>query len=775
MAKKKVSTTKPKKVLSGIAIELIGISIIFLSILIMGQLGIVGSLLKQLFLLFVGEFYWIVAIYAIFISVKMMISREVVALFKKQYMGVYLIFIAVVLFSHLPVYRFFLSHDIPLMSGVVNYYWGVNILETDMIVGGGVMGALLYALTVPLISANGLYALSFVMLLYGVLMMCDVSLKDVFEFTKEKSQALFVIDTKPIKKASSKKVKEKPSTPDEFVLMNDGYEFKEEPSMNQAERFTARFASLVEDDELQDEHFVETKAVSPEKPRQESLISTNESIKLELNKEKEMRLVEAHSSHYQLPPLDLLNQYTQTNNAQQMIKSAKINRHKLEETFKNFGVKVKVVGYETGPAVTRFEILPDVGVKVSKVLNLTDDIALALAAKGLRIEAPIPGKSAIGIEVPNPKQTLVTFKEILQTVPEKVQQEKLLMVLGKGISGETVYAPLNRMPHLLVAGATGAGKSVCINTIICSIIMRATEHEVKLLMVDPKKVELNGYNGIPHLLAPVVTDARLASLALKKVVSEMEYRYDLFSQSGTRNIEGYNEYVKSVNERGEEAIQLLPFIVVIIDELADLMMVASKEVEECIMRLTQMARAAGIHLIIATQRPSVDVITGVIKANIPSRIAFGVSSAVDSRTIIDTPGAEKLLGKGDMLFVPMGSNHPTRVQGAFISDEEVARIVTYIKDQVVEEDLKQDFLENIEPVETKKESQFEDPLINEVLVYMVEIKKISASLIQRHFRVGYNRAARIIDELEAKGMIGPSEGSKPREVLISERQLQELR
>ena len=487
----------------------------------------------------------------------------------------------------------------------------------------------------------------------------------------------------------------------------------------------------------------------------------------------EMDLPVLNDENYILPPLDLLVDYQQTNNSQRLLVSAKAQARKLEDTSKNFDVKAKVQEVHIGPAVTRFEILPNVGVKVSKILNLTDDIALALAAKGIRIEAPIPGKSAIGIEVPNPKQTLVTFKEIVKEVPQKQQKEKLLMVLGRDISGKTVYSPLNKMPHLLVAGATGSGKSVCINTIICSILMRSTPNEVKMLMIDPKKVELNGYNGIPHLLAPVVTDPRLASLALKKVVSEMEYRYELFSESGTRNIEGYNEYVKQYNETQESTKPLLPFIVVIIDELADLMMVASKEVEECIMRLTQMARAAGIHLIIATQRPSVDVITGVIKANIPSRIAFGVSSAVDSRTIIDMPGAEKLLGKGDMLFLPMGASNPTRVQGAFISDDEVVRIVEFIKSQVEPEEVKQDFLENIEQVQNEGQ-MMEDPLMREVLAYIIETKKVSASLLQRRFRIGYNRAARIVDDLESSGLIGPSEGSKPREVLMTESQYHEM-
>ncbi|ASA22201.1 FtsK/SpoIIIE family DNA translocase [Paenibacillus donghaensis] len=437
---------------------------------------------------------------------------------------------------------------------------------------------------------------------------------------------------------------------------------------------------------------------------------------------------------------------------------------KLEATLESFGVRAKVLEVVRGPAVTRYEIQPDIGVKVSRIVNLTDDIALALAAKDIRMEAPIPGKSAIGIEVPNSEVSVVTMREVMETQIFQEAESKLTIAFGRDISGQTIIGNLAKMPHLLVAGATGSGKSVCINGIITSILYKAKPNEVKFLMVDPKMVELNIYNGIPHLLAPVVTDPKRASLALKKIVVEMEKRYDLFSKSGTRNLEGYNNLMK------DNPAAVLPYIVVVVDELADLMMVAASDVEDAICRLAQMARAAGIHLIIATQRPSVDVITGLIKANIPSRIAFGVSSNVDSRTILDMPGAEKLLGRGDMLFLPMGASKPVRVQGAFMSDQEVETIVQYVSSQG-----EATYDESIVPevddtVEEDQEPQ--DALYEQAVQIILEAKQASVSLLQRRMRVGYTRAARLIDSMEARGVIGPYEGSKPREVLVSLEQYQ---
>ncbi|CAI6028529.1 FtsK/SpoIIIE family DNA translocase [Cohnella sp. JJ-181] len=441
---------------------------------------------------------------------------------------------------------------------------------------------------------------------------------------------------------------------------------------------------------------------------------------------------------------------------------------KLEATLESFGVRAKVLDVARGPAVTRYELQPDVGVKVSRIVSLTDDIALALAAKDIRMEAPIPGKSAIGIEVPNNEVSVVTLREVLETPTFQEAPSKLTIAFGRDISGQPIVGNLARMPHMLVAGATGSGKSVCINGIITSLLYKAKPDEVKFLMIDPKMVELNVYNGIPHLLAPVVTDPRRASLALKKIVVEMEKRYEKFSKSGTRNIEGYNNLMLS----GDNPDGVLPYIVVIVDELADLMMVAAGDVEDAICRLAQMARAAGIHLIIATQRPSVDVITGVIKANIPSRIAFGVSSQVDSRTILDMVGAEKLLGRGDMLFLPMGASKPIRVQGAFLSDNEVESVVAYARGQA-EAEYNEELVPEIEESDDSANNEQLDELFDQAVGIILEAKQASVSLLQRRMRIGYTRAARLIDSMEARGVVGPYEGSKPREVLVTLEQYQQ--
>jgi len=508
--------------------------------------------------------------------------------------------------------------------------------------------------------------------------------------------------------------------------------------------------------------------------------STAEGLTVEANEQIESGAVENKDSEaqevipvpappppkpYKLPPFQLLAMPKNIASASDQNDYMVIAR-KLETTLESFGVRAKVLEVVRGPAVTRYEIQPDVGVKVSRIVGLTDDIALALAAKDIRMEAPIPGKSAIGIEVPNNEVSMVTMREVMETQIFKESEAKLSIAFGRDIAGQTIVGNLAKMPHLLVAGATGSGKSVCINGIITSILYKAKPDEVKFLMVDPKMVELNIYNGIPHLLAPVVTDPRRASLALKKIVVEMEKRYDLFSKSGTRNMEGYNNLMK------DNPDAILPYIVVIVDELADLMMVAAGDVEDAIARLAQMARAAGIHLIIATQRPSVDVITGVIKANIPSRIAFGVSSQIDSRTILDMGGAEKLLGRGDMLFMPVGSSKPVRVQGAFMSDQEVETIVEYCRSQG-EAQYNDDIVPEIDDTAAAMDEQ-KDELYDQAMQIVIEAKQASVSLLQRRMRVGYTRAARLIDSLEAHGVVGPYEGSKPREVLISPEQYHQI-
>ncbi|MCC3371811.1 DNA translocase FtsK [Cohnella sp. REN36] len=470
---------------------------------------------------------------------------------------------------------------------------------------------------------------------------------------------------------------------------------------------------------------------------------------------------------YKMPPLHLLSKPQNAGKGGSGADGREVAR-KLEATLESFGVRAKVLDVARGPAVTRYELQPDVGVKVSRIVSLTDDIALALAAKDIRMEAPIPGKSAIGIEVPNAEVSVVTLREVLETTTFQEAPSKLTIAFGRDISGQPIVGNLARMPHMLVAGATGSGKSVCINGIITSLLYKAKPDEVKFLMIDPKMVELNVYNGIPHLLAPVVTDPRRASLALKKIVVEMEKRYEKFSKSGTRNIEGYNALMLS----GDNPDGVLPYIVVIVDELADLMMVAAGDVEDAICRLAQMARAAGIHLIIATQRPSVDVITGVIKANIPSRIAFGVSSQVDSRTILDMVGAEKLLGRGDMLFLPMGASKPIRVQGAFLSDNEVESVVAYASGQA-EAEYNEELVPEVDESDSDEGEELLDELFDQAVGIVLEAKQASVSLLQRRMRIGYTRAARLIDSMEARSIVGPYEGSKPREVLVTLEQYQQ--
>mgnify|MGYP000398045899 CR=1 FL=1 len=475
--------------------------------------------------------------------------------------------------------------------------------------------------------------------------------------------------------------------------------------------------------------------------------------------------------NYQLPPVTLLQKVVRLR-SQRKNRDITEKASLLEATLENFGVQARVVEVSRGPAITRFEVQPAPGVKVSKIVSLADDIALSLAAPDVRIEAPIPGKAAIGIEVPNQEVSLVFLREVIEDERFVRSESPLTVALGKDISGQVIVGNLEKMLHLLIAGATGSGKSVCLNAIIASILFKARPDQVKFLMIDPKVVELNDYNGIPHLLAPVVTDPKKAAGCLRWAVQEMEHRYELFASAGVRDIERYNR-LKPERRAGTGLEDSLPYIVIIIDELADLMMVAAVEVEDAICRLAQMARAAGIHLVVATQRPSVDVITGLIKANIPSRIAFAVSSQVDSRTILDSSGAEKLLGKGDMLFYPVGASKPIRAQGAYISEKELEGLVKYVRNQQ-EPEFEDSVLEVQNIVGEKEEEKETDELFAEAVRVVVEAKQASASLLQRKLRIGYTRAARLIDSMEERGYVGPPEGSKPREVLLSPEQFMRI-
>ena len=486
---------------------------------------------------------------------------------------------------------------------------------------------------------------------------------------------------------------------------------------------------------------------------------------------------------YRFPPIELLKSGKAVNQ-EDITQELQVNGQKLVDVLKSFGVQTRILDISRGPAVTRYELQPAAGVKISKITNLADDIAMNLAASGVRIEAPIPGKAAVGVEVPNKNVSVVKMRELIESAAFQTAESRLTVALGRDISGQITLADLAKMPHLLIAGATGSGKSVCINSLIISLLYKASPNEVKLLMVDPKVVELGIYNGIPHLLVPVVTDPRKAAGALGWAVTEMLNRYKTFADNNVRDLHGYNELVGDGMVR-EDGVKLepMPQIVIIIDELADLMMAAPNEVEDSICRLAQMARAAGMHLVIATQRPSVDVITGVIKANIPSRIAFAVSSQIDSRTILDGSGAEKLLGRGDMLFAPSGTMKPKRVQGCFVDDKEVEQVVKFVKtkhdteyDKSVIEEIEKNAAESNKSnkEESGNDGLSSDPMMSEAIKVVVEAGQASTSLLQRRLRLGYARAGRLIDEMEQMGVVGPHEGSKPRQVLLSYQQYLEM-
>jgi S-DNA-T family DNA segregation ATPase FtsK/SpoIIIE len=749
-----------------IKFELIGLTLFALTCIGISGLGMVGQSLTTFTRFFLGEWYIVLLLGLLCMSIYYIWKRQNPFLFHRRLIGLYFIISALLLFSHVNLFDDIIKDGVFSEPSVIRNTFELFMSEfagetATHDLGGGMVGAILFALFHVLFAAQGTELIAVLFMVIGAILLTGKSLKDVTAkiiepvllFIRQQFEG-FVSDirsayqrigknngiAKTKKRKESKKVKEET----ERVEVIEEEDEEEDPIIQ----------PIISNFQDQTKNTTTTESVAPPVKKQ----AQNQDEEVEAPK---LTFTEEENPDYLLPPFELLslpnNQSSGHDN--ELIRT---NIRKLEKTFESFGVKARVKKVHLGPAVTKYEVYPDVGVKVSKIVNLSDDLALALAAKDIRIEAPIPGKSAIGIEVPNEEVSMVTLREVLDTPHSANKEAKLLIGLGRDISGEAVVSELNKMPHLLVAGATGSGKSVCINGIITSILMRTKPHEVKMMMIDPKMVELNVYNGIPHLLAPVVTDARKASQALKKVVSEMERRYELFSHTGTRNIEGYNEYIKRQNLEEAEKQPLLPFIVVIVDELADLMMVASSDVEDAITRLAQMARAAGIHLIIATQRPSVDVITGVIKANIPSRIAFSVSSQTDSRTILDMGGAEKLLGKGDMLFLPAGMSKPVRVQGAFLSDQEVEDVVDYVITQQ-----KAQYQENMIPSEvTSVPNEVDDDLYDEAVQLVVEMQTASVSMLQRRFRVGYTRAARLIDAMEARGVVGPYEGSKPREVLI---------
>ena len=732
MAKKKQKKDSEKKKFQ-YSNEVAGILIVLMSIIGIGNYGPAGNFIRSFSVFLVGSINTFFLIYLLIIGAYLVLKRKSPNFFSMKSIGLYMMVICYLVYLHTTYITKNGTEGIKIITETFD-----NLLLTfkspELISnsGGGMIGAV-FSYAFYSLFKDGTNIVIITLGVLGLILCFNFSIYDLLNKIKEKTKEK-VHDIKEKHNSNLEHKKEK----------------KEEVSVNNSVNDTKEDTGVVIANASDITHEKEAK-------EEENDIPINHNLE-----DKETNVV---NKNYRLPPLGILKTVKNVNNKDNEL-YAKEAIQKLEETLKVFEITGKVVQVNIGPSVTQYELELKTGTKVSKLLSIQKEIALALAAKDVRIQAPIPGKNTIGIELPNKVNSSVSFKEVLSCIPPVDEKNVLAVGLGKDIMGKVRWMEINSTPHLLVAGATGSGKSVCMNCIIASILMRARPDQVKLVMVDPKKVELSMYNGIPHLLAPVVTDPKKASIALKNIVAEMERRYDILEHTKNKNIKGYNEFCETHPE-----YQKMPYIVVIIDELADLMLVAAKEVEDSIMRITQMARAAGIHLIVATQRPSTDVITGVVKANIPSRISFAVSSSIDSRTILDMTGAEKLLGKGDMLFKPMGENVPQRIQGAFVSEEELQKLVDYTISQqkaIYDESLT---VEKSGPSTSdindnySSEDEYDDPLYNEIVEFAINTGKISASLIQRKYRLGYNRAARIIDLLEERGIIGPPNGSKPREVL----------
>lgn len=726
MAKKK---KRKEEVKTNNYIELYGILLIVIAIIGTCKFGIVGKYLTGFAAFLFGEIYIVLFAILFAIGLYIMMKREKPNFLTSKLIGLYIILAAVLVLIHFP-YDSYNGFEIveKTFGNLCNY---IKDPKTNLF-GGGMTGALLFTLLTVLLDKQGTLVISWFLIISGLTLFTGKSIYDVIKWLQNKAN----------------NAKEKLSVKDKVAI------------------------SKVEDDYENDQNVLTITSL-------DELDKIKEPVKTEEVKVETSPVVQTEDETYEekiyfKPPITLLNKPAKNNNKENET-AIEQNIPIIQTVLGDFGIIGKVVAAHVGPSVTQYELEIKHGTKVSKVTGVNKELALALAAKDVRIQAPIPGKSTIGIELPNKKNSMVSVREILERMPSSLDNSKLAVTLGKDIMGNPQYCEINKTPHLLVAGSTGSGKSVCINSFIVSILMRSKPDEVKLILVDPKKVELSMYNGVPHLLAPVVTDPQKANIALKKMVVEMERRYDEFEKSGTKNIAGYNAYVDKKNENLPESEHLkkMPYIVIIIDELADLMLVAAKEVQDSIMRITQMARAAGMHLIVATQRPSTDVITGVVKANIPSRIAFAVSSGIDSRTILDSQGAEKLLGKGDMLFLPQGENTPIRIQGTFISDEEIKTVVDYtIKQQKAHYDETLTMSDEELGATTMTDDDgnsydgSDDPYYDKVKEFAIINGKISTSLVQRRFKIGYNRAANIIDKLFERGIIGPQNGSKPREVLV---------
>ena len=741
MAKKKTKKSQNKNKFE-YSNEIAGVIIILIGIIgILGS-GIVGNMVRSFSIFLVGTIYLLLLLLLVILGIFLILKKDTPNLLSSKFIGIYIIVISILVLLHMKYIEVNGTSGTKIVTETFHNLmlsFSSNTALSNS--GGGIIGALFSYIFVTCFG-SGAMIVTITLLILGIILVFNLSILAMYDKIKPSIVGIFE---------------------------HDNEEDDDEPNDEEDNETDAKVIKGVE--AVNDDEIIEKPAVMVEPVKLENIdddvpimrtppkINTSESDEV-----KDEVIINSVNVNYQLPPINLLNTIKAASNKENEIK-AKANISDLEKVLKDFDITGKIVQVNIGPTVTQFELEIKAGTKVSKLLSIQREIALALAAKEVRIEAPIPGKNTIGIELPNKTVSAVSFKEVLSKMPDVNEKNLLAVGLGKDIMGKVKWMEINTTPHLLVAGATGSGKSVCMNCIITSILMRAKPDQVKLVMVDPKKVELSMYNGIPHLLCPVVTDPKKASVALKNIVLEMERRYDIFEQTKNKNIKGYNEFCEKNPD-----YQKMPYIVVIIDELADLMLVAAKEVEDSIMRITQMARAAGIHLIVATQRPSTDVITGVVKANIPSRISFAVSSSIDSRTILDSVGAEKLLGKGDMLFLPMGENSPTRIQGAFVTEEEIQKVVDFVCEQQKAQydnswtEMKNNAESHNDGYES--EEDYEDPLYNEIVDYCIQAGKVSASLIQRKYRLGYNRAARIIDLLEERGIIGPPNGSKPREVLV---------
>mgnify|MGYP004458780273 FL=1 len=749
MAKRKKS--KESKSSPTYSVELTGLILILIGIIGMG-FGIIGNFIKQFMMFLAGEFWFVILFGVLILGISMLFKRKLPKFFSSRLIGVYILFAIILVLGHFELLKKTNGFSDLMDVTYNNYMTRIGTMEesssilssgsSSIVIGGGLIGSLLAGGLKAAFSLTGTKIVLVVLGIFSFILIFNITLSDILN----KFVSLFKKDNDDDEKENVKNKKEYIIEGDELVGIKNVKD-KDEPT--EKEKIVITSIDDLKNINTPEKNIKESFDVNP--------IENDEGA--------------SNPSVYRLPKFDLLTP-TPKNKKYREEPFIKENQIKLEKVLNDFDIKGKVVEIHIGPAVTEYEIIVPSGTKVSRIVGINKEIALAMAAKEVRIQAPIPGKNTIGIEIPNREISSVGFREVLEATWQNNGANKILVALGKDIMGTSILADLSKMPHLLVAGSTGSGKSVCINTIICSILMRYKPDEVKLVLVDPKKVELTNYNGIPHLLCPVVSDPKKASVVLQKVVAEMEKRYDIFAEKEVKNIAGYNDLIEKERKKNPDInTTRMPYIVVIIDELADLMLVASKEVQDSIMRITQMARAAGIHLIVATQRPSTDIITGVIKNNIPSRIAFSVSSAIDSRTILDASGAESLLGKGDMLYLPMGESHTTRIQGCFISDNEISKLIEYCKAQT-QVKYNEEFTNQESPHTSSSGSSNsdtdggDDPMYNEVVEFAIETGKISASLIQRRFRFGYNRAARMIDLLESRGIVGPQNGSKPREVLV---------